>query len=78
MNTNDIDRLLGRLPSQSVDLLMIFYRAHSETWIIAWNQGDNLSALQAAVDWSTTPDLAFTLADAVVINEKITMETYHP
>ena len=78
MNTNDSDRLLGRLPSQSVDLLVIFYRAHSETWIIAWNQGDNLGALQAAVDWSTNPDLAFTLADAVVINEKITMETYHP
>ena len=74
----DIDRLLGRLPRKPVDLLLLFYRAHGQNWIIAWNQGDNLGALQAAVDWSTNPDLAFTLADAVVINEKITMETYHP
>ena len=77
MNTTDIDRLLGRLPRKPVDLLLLFYRAHGETWVIAWESGDNLRALQAAVDWLTNPQLDFDLSDAVRVNEKITMDREH-
>ena len=69
----DIDRLLGRLPRKPADLLLLLYRAHGQTWVIAWNHGDNLGALQAAVDWSVNPQLDFDLADAVRVNEAITM-----
>ena len=75
MNMTDIDRLLGRLPRKPVDLLLLFYRAHGETWIIAWESGDNLGALQAAVDWSVNPHLDFDLSDTVRVNEKITLAT---
>ena len=75
MDTTSIDRLLGRVPPRKTDLLLLFYRAHNQTWVIAWNAGDNLGALQAAVDWSTNPQLDFDLADAVRVNEKITLAT---
>jgi hypothetical protein len=75
MNTTDIDRLLGRLPRKPVDLLLLFYRAHGETWVIAWESGDNLGALQAAVSWMANAELEFNLADVARINERITTET---
>ena len=75
MDQLSIDRLLGRVPRKPVDLLLLFYRAHGQNWIIAWNQGDNLGALQAAVDWSVNPQLDFDLSDAVRINETITLTT---
>ena len=75
MDQLSVNRLLGRVPRKPVDLLLLFYRAHGQNWIIAWNQGDNLGALQAAVDWSVNPQLDFDLADAVRVNEKITLAT---
>ena len=75
MDQLSVNRLLGRVPRKPVDLLLLFYRAHGQNWIIAWNQGDNLGALQAAVDWSVNPQLDFDLSDAVRINETITLTT---
>jgi hypothetical protein len=75
LSSLDIDRLLGRVPDRKRDLLLLHYHAHGQRWIICWESGDNLGALQAAVSWMANAALDFNLADAVRVNERITTET---
>ena len=46
-------------------------QAHGETWMVAWEPGQSLDALQAAVDWATNPALSFDLTDACWLNDAI-------
>jgi hypothetical protein len=71
----DINRLLGRVPDRKRDLLLLHYHAHGQRWIICWESGDNLGALQAAVSWMSNAALDFNLADVARINERITTAT---
>ncbi len=68
-----LDRLLGRLPPQSHkrDLICTAMSAHGERWIVLWDAGQSLDALQAAVDWAMNPELSFDLTDAVWVNDAI-------
>ena len=73
MNTTSIDRLLGRVPGprRKPERIVTTMRAHGETWIVAWESGQSLDALQAAVDWAMNPELSFDLTDACWLNDAI-------
>ena len=81
LSTRDINRLLGLLPApckptpRPVMFALRYRTGDGQLWFILWEPGQNLDALQAAVDWATNKELSFNLDDAAWINVAITMAT---
>ena len=86
MKPADISRLLGFLPApckpmpstappRPVMFALRYRTRDGQLWFVLWQPGQNLDALQAAVDWAMNPELSFNLDDAVWVNEAITMAT---